>query len=373
VKGQLKKKLLLLSGYDAASHRYWRNLLEEKLPQFSWTQVALPDRHFSWRVRGNSLNFAFQHKEAISKRYDLIIATSMVDLASLKGFIPQLGQTPSLVYFHENQFEYPLSDGSSHSNSKANAVNAQLTSIYSALAADKVVFNTHYNRNSFFSGAKRFLKRLPDKLPEELLTFTEKNSKVLAVPINDVQKTEKPKHRVFNEVPHIVWNHRWEYDKQPDVFFSALKLLKQSGQKFKLHIMGQSFRQVPECFHAAKLDFAEEILTFGFQSKPQYEAVLNTCDIVVSSALHDFQGLSLMEAISSGCTPIAPNRVAYPEYVSPFNLYCVSQDKNEVESLFKKLKEVIAVNEPNNPNLSAFQCDTLIPQYLELIESLINI
>ena len=75
-----KSKILLLSGYDAASHRYWRNLLGEKLPQFEWTQLALPNRHFSWRVRGSSLNFAFQYQREISKDYDLVVATSMVFL-----------------------------------------------------------------------------------------------------------------------------------------------------------------------------------------------------------------------------------------------------------------------------------------------------
>ena len=55
------KKVLLLSGYDASSHRHWRKLLEEELIEFDWTQLALPDRHFSWRARGNSLTFASQY------------------------------------------------------------------------------------------------------------------------------------------------------------------------------------------------------------------------------------------------------------------------------------------------------------------------
>ena len=61
---------------------------------------------------------------------------------------------------------------------------------------------------------------------------------------------------VKNHLPHIVWNHRWEYDKQPEVFFDALLRLKNAGYSFKLHVLGQSFRKVPACFAQAKLDFS---------------------------------------------------------------------------------------------------------------------
>jgi glycosyltransferase involved in cell wall biosynthesis len=368
----LIKNILLLSGYDAASHRYWRNLLVENLPQFNWTQLALPDRHFSWRIRGNSLNFAFQFKQEVSRKYDLVIATSMVDLASLIGLVPQLGQTPSLVYFHENQFVYPSSSASDNANRKANEVSAQLTSIYTALAATRVLFNSEYNRSTFLSGVSKLLKRLPDKFPKQLVESIENRSQVLAVPIKPNLSQTLLTERQRNVVPHIVWNHRWEYDKQPNVFFDALKLLKQSGYQFKLHILGQAFREVPECFYMAEKYFENEILTFGFQSRASYQEILNTSDIVVSSALHDFQGLSLMEAINSGCIPVAPNRVAYPEYVSKSNLYSVDDVKNEAFSLFNQLKLQIGIKEQAFYNLTDYESDKLIPEYLEIIESIMN-
>ncbi len=368
------KKILLLSGYDAASHQYWRKLLADKLSQYQWTQLALADRNYAWRVRGSSLNFAFQFSEEISKDYDLIIATSMVDFASLKGFVPHLASIPSIVYFHENQFVYPLSQKDKKSELNANAISAQLTSIYSALCADKILFNSQYNLTSFISGAANLFKRLPDKFPDSLLAKIENNSQVLSVPLETVEASSND--FIKNKIPHILWNHRWEYDKQPEVFFDALLKLKNAGFLFKLHVLGQSFRNVPACFAQAKLDFADEIESFGFQSKQVYQQILQQADIVVSTALHDFQGLSIMQAINHGCFPIAPNRVAYPEYIPSCNLYAISDDpKLEANNLYLKLVEVVnndLYKASHNVNISKYSVESLIAEYQIVFESMMG-
>ncbi|MDC0414664.1 DUF3524 domain-containing protein, partial [Gammaproteobacteria bacterium] len=100
-------KILLLSAYDAMSHTIWRRRLAAMFPEHEWTQLALPPRHFNWRIRGNSLQWALNEQDALTQDYDLLIATSMVDLASLRGFVPSLSKIPTLLYFHENQFVYP--------------------------------------------------------------------------------------------------------------------------------------------------------------------------------------------------------------------------------------------------------------------------
>ena len=100
-------RILLLSAYDADSHIYWRKGLVAHLPEHQWTVLTLPGRYFSWRMRGNSMSWAFSEYETLSQPYDLVIATSMTDLSALRGFVPSLANTPTLVYFHENQFAYP--------------------------------------------------------------------------------------------------------------------------------------------------------------------------------------------------------------------------------------------------------------------------
>jgi glycosyltransferase involved in cell wall biosynthesis len=377
-----KPKILLLSGYDAASHRYWRELLENQLISFEWTQLSLPDRYFSWRIRGSGLSFAFQYKEILEQDYDALIVTSMVDLAALRGFVPHLSSIPTLVYFHENQFAYPLKenqpDSMANQHDTQNRVSAQLTSIYTVLCADKVLFNSKYNQTTFLKGAQSLLKKLPDGVAKGLLNQVEHESQVLAVPISNNyfdQKSIKD-----NKVIEILWNHRWEYDKQPEVLFEALSLLKNSGVSFKLHCLGQSFRQVPNCFERAKKDFKDEIETWGYQSKEKYKAILLQADIVVSTAIHDFQGLSMLEAIASGCYPVAPMRVAYPEYILSENCYLPEISANEAQSLFNQLIKSYRLFESgvlnSNQSIAKVKCYSeqhLLNLYNKTINELINV
>ena len=306
------------------------------------------------------MGFAFNHQDVLQQDYDLVIATSMVDLSSLRGFCPNLANTPTIVYFHENQFAYPVP------NAQQNLVAIQLTSIYSALCANRVIFNSRYNRDTFVSGAQKLLMRLPDEVPKGLVEKIEQMSEILAVPIStDVTTYERV--TIHNKpVPEIVWNHRWEYDKQPDVFFKALTKLKEDQVDFKLHLLGQSFRNSPECFHKAKEQFKEQIISYGYCERDKYLTILAQADVVVSSSLHDFQGLSMQEAIILGCVPVAPNRVAYPEYIEKTFLYDAASEEDEVSNLHAKLKEVISGQVFKVPDLKDYYPASLIPLYRDL-------
>ena len=97
----------MLSAYAAQSHVHWQRTLEKMFPTWQWQVLSLPPRHFSWRVRGNPLYWALAERPLLEQDYDLLVATSMVDLATLRGLVPALSRLPSIVYFHENQFDYP--------------------------------------------------------------------------------------------------------------------------------------------------------------------------------------------------------------------------------------------------------------------------
>ena len=60
-------------------------------------------------------------------------------------------------------------------------------------------------------------------------------------PVSDIDSSE----RKVNVKPNIVWNHRWEHDKNPEGFFEAIINLDRKGYDFKIIVLGQSFRDIP--------------------------------------------------------------------------------------------------------------------------------
>ena len=95
---------------------------------------------------------------------------------------------------------------------------------------------------------------------------------------------------------------------------AALKILTENDLPFRLSVLGQSFRYLPPVFDEIKSTFPDQISRWGFQeSRKQYWEALAEADIFVSTANHEFFGLSAAEAIAVGLHPVFPNRLAYPE------------------------------------------------------------
>jgi glycosyltransferase involved in cell wall biosynthesis len=93
-----------------------------------------------------------------------------------------------------------------------------------------------------------------------------------------------------------------------------LKQLKAEGIDFRLSVIGPQFREVPDVFGWAKDFFSEHIDRWGYQSgRAQYEAALGEADVIVSTAQHEFFGISVVEAIAAGVFAVLPKRLSYPE------------------------------------------------------------
>ncbi|GAA6136140.1 DUF3524 domain-containing protein [Oceaniserpentilla sp. 4NH20-0058] len=309
-------RILLLSAYDTDSHKSWCEGLMKHLSHHQWCYLTLPGRFFSWRIRGNALSFAYgDQAKALHQPFDLIIATSMVDLATLKGVVPNLANIPSLLYFHENQFAYPKS------KSQHASIEPQMVNLYSALSASKVLFNSHYNQQSFIQGVETLLKKLPDHAPTQAVEAIKQKSQVLSVPILNPYA---PETSIFESGKplKVIWNHRWEYDKGPDTLANTVKLAEQLGLNVLFTICGMSFRQIPESFKALKQDMPSNITHMGtFKSRADYLQQLSQHHVVLSTAIHEFQGLAVLEGAANGCIPLAPNRLAYPEWIPTDYLY----------------------------------------------------
>lgn len=309
-------RVLLLSAYHAKSHQYWCDGLVSQFPEHVWTVLTLPARYFSWRVRGNGLTWSIQEAKRLQCNYDLVLATSMTDLATLRGLVPSLAVPKNIVYFHENQFAYPPS------SAQYKSVEPQMASIFSALAADQIYFNSHYNRTTFLTGVEALLRRLPDCVPAGVTEMLRSKSEVLAVPIHCANKPitnatimAKASSRTELQVLHVVWNHRWEYDKGGELLLEAIGLLPQ-GCAIQFSILGQSFRKVPEVFARIKALLVKRqwLGHWGYiEDTAHYQSLLSSAHVVLSTALHDFQGLAVLQAVNAGCIPLVPDRLAYKE------------------------------------------------------------
>ena len=378
-------KVLLLSAYAAQSHVYWHDSLVRMFPDWEWHIMTLPPRHFSWRIRGNPLYWSIEERAQLEGDYQLLIVTSMVDLATLRGLVPRLAALPTILYFHENQFEYP------QSQQQHNLLEAQMVSLYSALAADKIVFNSAYNKNSFLDGCEALLGRLPDKVPAGIVSLLQDKSRVIPVPLRDAQPgaaedDPDPVNRAlgwsgqkaaYPERPlRLLWMGRFEHDKGGDNLLLILRSLEERGLSYELSVVGQQFRNSPAAFLQIETEFAHRLVKFGYiESRREYEALLAGADVVLSTALHEFQGIAVLEAVAAGCLPVVPRRVVYPEILPPGNCYpsFPASGKREAEGaaiLIVELAQTVKSGSAEVPDISAFYSAVLAPQYRALFESL---
>jgi glycosyltransferase involved in cell wall biosynthesis len=363
-------KALLLSAYDASSHRYWREILRENLNNIHWTQLILPPRFFNWRIRGNPLSWFAEQYTTLNQPYDFIIATSMVDLATLRGLVPTLTSIPTLVYFHENQFAYPDSP-----QQPKPSIDAQITSLYSALAADHIAFNSIYNQQTFLTGGQQLLQKMPDHAPLEIISQLEKKSSILPVPIASAFFQQRPKNNT--EPLTLVWNHRWEFDKAPERLYLTLKKLEKSTIKFRLHLLGERFRKSPLIFEKIQTEFAGSLGIIDYiEDLSHYQNVLANADIVISTSLHEFQGLSILNAVASGCMPAVPDRLSYCELFDKHFRYASYPDNPEKEAaalcrLLLTLAQKKQQSLKPNLNLTELAWPKMRPKYQSCFKQLI--
>jgi glycosyltransferase involved in cell wall biosynthesis len=369
-------KILLLSAYAAQSHVQWQRGLRAMLPEFEWQVLELPPRHFSWRVRGNALYWALQERELLNGGYDLVLATSMVDLATLRGLVPTLCTTPAILYFHENQFDYP------RQQRQHSLLEAQMVSLYSALAADSLLFNSNYNRESFLDGCEKLLGRLPDKVPPGVVALLREKSAILPVAIDRdlLAKASPAWPGTASGAPgkplRIVWCGRFEYDKGAQGLLPVLQQLERQQCEYELALVGQQFRNLPPVFADIQREFPHRLVHCGYlEEAGDYHALLRGADVVLSTSLHEFQGLAVLEAVAAGCIPAVPDRLAYrdiypDEYRYPSLPGNPLSEARGAAQLLLRLADSVRNGTVRPPDISAFDRRNLGLRYLEVITGL---
>jgi glycosyltransferase involved in cell wall biosynthesis len=307
-------KIVILEPYLTGSHAAWANEYA-RYSKHDVKVLGLPGRHWKWRMHGGAVTLAklFEERDFIP---DLILATDMLDLTTFLALTRErTSGVKTVVYFHENQITYPWS-GKDRDRARERDVHYGFINFASALAADVVAFNSEYHRTSFLSELSPFLEAFPDHNEISTVEAIRGKSHVLYLGIDlrrfDVHRAE----RVSEQPALILWNHRWEYDKNPEDFFRALFVLKDEGLRFNVAVLGESFDVKPAIFDEAISRLGDRIVQCGFVDDfATYASWLWKADIIPVTSRHDFFGASVVQAIYCNCYPLLPNRLAYPEHI----------------------------------------------------------
>lgn len=342
-----------------------------------------------WRMRGAAVTLARQVRDlfASGARFDLIVATDMLDLATFLGLTRDITtRIPVALYFHENQLTYPLPAG------RKLDLSFPWINYTSALAADVLCFNSGYHRRVFLDALPSLVGRFHDHQELDLLPVLGAKAHVLP-PGVDLQRLNEGQEddgrwtmdeqfslydqnselRTQNsELPVILWNSRWEYDKQPTVFFEALATLEMRGIDFRMIVIGEHIDPHAPDFMAARAKFASRALAWGYAAElTEYRRRLRQADIVVSTAIQEFFGISVIEAMYCGCVPILPRRLSYPELLPPeFHDTCLYDTPDElVDKLQAAIANLPVLREQRFAAVAArFDWSQMAPRYDDLFE-----
>ena len=339
-------KVLALEPWFGGSHKRFLTELQRHSAH-EIRSVDLAARFWKWRMQGGAVTLAEKARAIVDEGFvpDVIFASDMVNLPAFLALTRDLfATTPTVLFFHENQLTYPLPEGRERDMTYA------YINYLSALAADRLVFNSAFHQDEFFSALPDLLRRFPDYTHVGTLPSLRDKSEVLHLGIDlaglDTVRPDAEAQRAREPGPPVLlWNHRWEYDKNPDAFFRTVNRLDDAGVPFRLILAGQTFNEQPSAFESGFRRYADRVLHYGYaETFEDYACLLWRSDVVVSTSIHEFFGVSMMEAIACGCHPLLPNRLTYPELV-PASLHRpllhapVLYDTDD--DLFEILKQVL--------------------------------
>ncbi len=331
---------------------------------------TLPGKKWHWRLLVSAVHFAQvvprdvrgSSPSSAGAGPGTLFVSSLLNLADLVALRGDLARRRKILYFHENQFAYPSSQGASVAP-KTKRVWSEYgwAQVMSCLAADRVLFNSEYNRTTFLAGATRLLAMVPGpSRPENVVERIAAKSQVLHYPMPPLQPQRavaaSPRRSPANNTSralHVVWPHRWEHDKGPDVLLRLLQRLHadalQKHYPVRFSVLGERFPECPAEFDAIRAEFwtglgggaggdgthnGVTLRHMGYvASRAQYENILRQADVVLSTARHEFFGVSTLEAVRLGCLPVCPDALAYPELYPASCLY-----RTETQ-LFKRLRD----------------------------------
>ena len=321
-------KFLFLEPFYGGSHRDFADGLVSH-SRHDIDLVTLPDRFWKWRMRGAAIYWSRRIERP--EQYDGLIVSSLLNLGDLKALwgesCPQ-----ALVYFHENQLTYPSAPDNRHDHQPG------FTNIITALTAQRLLFNSHTHLESFLTSLPQFIRIMPDFRPKWVTQVIEEKSAV-AYPGCHFSGTSSHHQKEGDQPPLIIWNHRWEHDKNPEAFFQALEKMARQNIEFQVALLGEEYAQMPEVFKRAPDVLGGRLVQYGMvPSREEYYQWLVRGDIAISTAVQENFGIAVVEAMWHGCLPLLPHRLSYPELLpESFHEHFLYRDQTDLETRLERL------------------------------------
>jgi len=278
---------------------------------------------------------------------DLVVTSSMMDTAE---FLAATGfeQVPTLLYLHENQLTYDRD----RPDLSRGAVNWR-----SVRAADRIAFNSQFHLDDFFGALPLLGAAAQDQ------AVARDKSLVLPVGIDP-----PPPRQIPGGGPVVLWNHRWEHDKDPQAFIDALVAV--ADLRFRLILAGEGSR-LDHYVTQLGDGLRDRVLHAGFAPAERYRELVGQADIVVSTARQEFFGIAIAEAMAAGAVPLVPDRLAYPELLGSDLATCLYEPGTLAERLRSMLNgEWAGFRTAAAAAGRRFGWDRVTPRYDELIDEM---
>ncbi|WXR60922.1 DUF3524 domain-containing protein [Peptostreptococcaceae bacterium AGR-M142] len=310
--------ILLIEPFYTGSHKNFCDQLK-KYSKHNIKILSMKGQFWKWRMHGASIYLANEFN-TMNFCPDLILASDMIDLSTFVSLCKDKivnNKIKTALYFHENQLTYPWSKNDKDIKLKRD-VHYGFINYSSCMVADFIYYNSNYNMTSYLDALKHMLRSFPDYNMLDTINHIKSKSKVLNLGLDlkkfDISKDLEDTLRNKDYIPLVIWNHRWEYDKNFKDFFEAFKIMKKRNIKFKLAILGESYSKVPKEFLEAKELFKDELVAFSkATSFEDYRNWLYKSDLALVTSNQEFFGISFMESIYCNTYPLLPNRLTYPD------------------------------------------------------------
>lgn len=301
-------QIFLIESYYDGSHKNWADgLIANSTHNF--TLFDLPGRFWKWRMQGSAITIAERINQHRIKP-DIILCSSLIDLACLKALVRHKNAV-YIMYMHENQLTYPMSK---YSKDNYQELSLGYLNYKSCLSSDYVIFNSYYHLEEFLKASKKLLGIMPDFNNLYSVELIRIKSSVIPIGMNIdiIHEYLSENEKYHNDSPTLIWNHRWEQDKNPELYLKLISDLDASGLDFQLNFTnvknGEVIKKIIN-------DFGNRISHIvDCKSYPEYLHILHNSDIIPVTSNHDFFGLSVLEAIYMKCLPILPDSLCYQEH-----------------------------------------------------------